>query len=142
MVHIRDEGSAFDVPVAEVWKLLTTPSVHLHKNRRNRQMKPEGENRLLLTQEQEIGGRWEKVTQRISMYPPLGMVIETLEGPLAGSNFITYYTPQDQSTGVTVVGEFVSPSLTTVELERAVHQFLEEVYREDSATLGGPALKG
>jgi hypothetical protein len=41
---------------------------------------------------------------------PLGLVVEALEGPIAGSKFFNYYTPKGNKTGVTVIGDFKSPS--------------------------------
>jgi hypothetical protein len=137
MVHILDEGSHFDAPIATVWAYLNAPEEHgpAHKNRRNVEVKPAGENAILLSQEQDMGGQWHKVTSKITMFPPVGLVIETTEGPLAGSKLMTFYTPKGDKTGVTVVGDFTSKSIPDAQLRPMVLSFLETVYNEDNAEI-------
>lgn len=137
MVHIKDEGSYFDAPIELVWKYLNTPEEHgpAHKGRRNVQIKPAGENAILLSQEQEMGGQWVKVANKITMVPPIGVIIEMVEGPMAGSKSFTYYTPKGNKTEVTVVGEWTSKMLPEAQLRPAVLGILEQVYNEDNAEL-------
>lgn len=143
MVHIRDEGSEFDASIEEIWKFLGSPQVHTpaHVSRRNSQVKPIGENAILLSVEQNMGGHWQKVLNRVTLLPPIGMAVEMLDGPLAGSKFFTYYTPKGGKTGVTVVGEFVSKSIPPAQLESEVLRSLEETFNEDNLALRKLASK-
>ena len=70
MVHIRDEGSQFDAPIHVIWKYLSGPEHgDAHKNNRNQQAKPVGENTVLVTMEQNMGGQWVKAANRIEELP-------------------------------------------------------------------------
>jgi hypothetical protein len=72
---------------------------------------------------------------RLSMFPPVGVVFETVEGPLKGSTSFQIYTPKGARTGVTVFGEWKSAGMPDAQLQGAVMQFLETVYSEDKANL-------
>ncbi len=135
MVHIKDEGSIFDAPVDVVWKYVQSDVDHgeAHKGRRNFQRKPVGANSVELSWEQEMEGNWIKTANRLTFLPPLGFVVEPLEGPLAGSKFVNYYTPKGDKTEVTVVGEWTSKTIPAAMLQKAVMMNLEKVFHEDSA---------
>ena len=122
MVHITDEGSLFDAPIEAVWKYLNTPEVHgpAHPRRRNLRVTPVPPNSVVLSQEQEIGGQWHTVSNRISLFPPLGYAVEFLEGPMAGSKSFTIFSPRGPQTAVTVVGDFVSKLIPESQLHAAV----------------------
>jgi hypothetical protein len=143
MVHIKDEGSAFDAPIEIVWKFLQSDTEHgqAHKTSRNSQMKPLTENSFLLSMEQKMGNDWVKVANRITILPPLGMAIEIVEGPMAGSKFVNYYTPKGNKTEVTVVGEFTSKAMPANQVEGAVRGFLQTMYDEDCAAIKALASK-
>jgi hypothetical protein len=134
MVHIKDEGSHFDAPLDVVWKYVQSDIEHgsAHKGRRNFQRKPLGESSVELSWEQDVEGNWIKMTNRLTYLPPLGFVVEPLEGPLAGSKFVNYYTPKGSKTEVTVVGEWTSKTIPPAMLEKAVWANLEKVYHEDN----------
>jgi hypothetical protein len=138
MVQVRDEGSEFEAPVEVIWKYLATPEVHgpAHKSRRTVEAKPVGEATVLLTFEQKIGEQWVRGQNRITRFPPVGMAIEMLEGPLAGSKMFTFYTPKGARTGVTVVGEFTSPTLPPHQVEAAARASLAQAFDDDA-----PAIK-
>jgi hypothetical protein len=142
MVHIKDEGSQLDAPLDTVWKYLQTPEDHnrTHKSR-NFKQKPLVENSMELTWEANMGGNWIPLKTRITALPPIGVAIEMMEGPMAGSKFFNIYTPMGTKTGVTVVGEFTSKSIPAPQLEPAVRAFLEQVYTEDNAALKTMASK-
>lgn len=144
MVHIVDEGSVFEAPIGSIWNYLDTPEEHgpAHKSSRNSQVKPLGPNSIELSQEQNIGGEWHKVVNHITVFPPVGMVIEVIEGPLAGSKLFTYYTPKGHETGVTVVGEFTSKVIPPDHIKPGVMKFLEDVFNDDNAALKEFARKG
>jgi len=136
MVHIKDEGSQFDAPIETVWKYLQSPEEHnrTHKSR-NFKMKPLSENAAELSWEANMGGNWVGMKTRLTSLPPVGVAIEMVEGPMAGSKFFNIYTPMGAKTGVTVVGDFASKSIPPAQLEPAVRGFLEQVYNEDNAAI-------
>jgi len=137
MVQIKDEGSHFDVPVDTLWNYIHSPPDHgaAHEGSRNQEMKPLTETSFILSQEENMNGQWVKTTNRITVFPPLGMSIEVLEGPMAGSKMINIYTPRGAKTGIDVYGEFVSPHLPADKLETAVRANLERAFGQDVAGL-------
>jgi hypothetical protein len=136
MVHIVDEGSQFDHPVDVIWKFLQAPDHGTsHPEHKNPQVRPLGETQAQVSWEQDLQGKSVKVVNRITMFPPVGMVIEQVEGPLAGSKFFSFYTPKGAKTGVTVVGDFKSPVLPESQLEPVVRENFERVFAQDTAAL-------
>ncbi len=95
-----------------------------------------GDTTFLLSMERNWRGEWVKVVNRLTVLPPLGTLIESLEGPFAGSKSFTVFTPEGQRTRVDVYGEFRSPVLPEAEVEAAARAWLEESYNEDA-----PAIK-
>ena len=139
MVHVRDEGAKFDGSIESVWRYLNNPELHglAHKDTRNRTAKTEGNLTTRVSMERNWRGAWVKVSFRITVLPPLGYVAEYTEGPFAGSNTFTVFTPLDQDhTQVDVYGEFRSPTISEGELGAAARQFLESIYNDDA-----PAIK-
>jgi len=136
MVHIRDEGSQFDAPIDAVWKYLQNPDEHNRTHQsRNFKSKPVGEGSMEMSWEANMGGHWAPMKMRITPLPPVGVAIEQLEGPMAGSKFFNIYQPMGAKTGVTVVGEFTSKAIPPAQLEAAVRGFLEQSFNEDNAAL-------
>jgi hypothetical protein len=137
MVHIQDVGSHFDAPVDVVWKYLGDSEAHgaAHTTSRFHKMTPVNESTFTLSMEQHLGGRWLKLVNRITVYPPLGMAIEVMRGPLAGSKMINVYIPHGPKTGISVFGEFTSAEIPAMELEAAVRANLETAFNEDNAAL-------
>ena len=137
MAHIEDLGSEFDAPLDIVWKFLQTEQEHgrSHPNRRNARGAPGPEGSLRLSWEQQVQGKWVPVVNEVTMFPPVAMMINSKEGPLAGSKFIFYYKPNGAKTGVNVVGDFQSPVIPPAELRGMVLASLEEAYNEDNAAL-------
>jgi hypothetical protein len=137
MVHIVDEGSQFDVPIETIWKFLQAPDDHgaSHPDHKNLQARPLADGKLQVAWEQEMEGRPVKVVNHISMFPPLGIAIEMVEGPLAGSKFFNFYTPHGAKTAVTIVGDFRSPSVPENRIEPIVRQNFEHVFTQDTAAL-------
>jgi len=142
MVHVKDEGSTFDAPLDTVWKYLQMPEDHnrTHKSR-NFRSKPLAENMMEMSWEANIGGSWVPLRTRLTALPPVGVAIEMLEGPMAGSKFFNIYTPMGARTGITVVGEFTSKMVPPAQLEASVRGFLEQVYNEDAAAIKALASK-
>lgn len=138
MVHVKDEGSHFEAPVEVVWAFLQDPEAHgrSHPRSRNAQMKPLSETSFILAREEEMNGHWIKTTSRITVFPPLGMSIEVLDGPLAGTKMVNVYTPRGSRTGVDVYGEFVSKEIPAAQLEGLARMYLEQAFNDDA-----PAIK-
>jgi hypothetical protein len=138
MARINDqEGSKFDATLEEIWKYLQSPEAHggAHKSSRNRAMKPLTDTSFVVSWEQEVNGNWVKVANRVSVFPPLGMVAEAIEGPLAGSKTMTVYTPHGAQTEVSIFGEMQSPIVPAAQLETMVRRAWENAFNEDLAGL-------
>ena len=137
MVWIRDEGGRFDAPLPLVWEFVGSGDghsrAHLHReSRRTRLSDHSGEYSWV----QEFGGREERFTMRWTAFPPVGIVYEVREGPFSGSSFFLYYTPRGEATEVSIVGEFVSPTLPPEEVEPAVLRFFSVEFDQDGAGIG------
>ena len=135
MVFIHDEGSEFHASIDKVWKLNESEGVHSHPSLRNSRTEMEGEHPILRYETQMPDGSWAKNKVRMTLLPPVGIAFETLEGPMAGSKSFQYYTPKGAKTGITVVGEWVSPGVPDAVIKGAVLKFLETVFKEDQANL-------
>jgi len=138
MARINDqEGSRFDVTLETVWKYLQSPEAHggAHKGSRNRAMKPLTDSSFVVSWEQNMNGTWVKVANRITVFPPLGMAIEAVEGPMAGSKMFTVYTPHGDATEVSVFGDMHAASVPPGQLEGMVRGFWEMAYNEDSVAI-------
>jgi hypothetical protein len=135
MVRISDhEGSQFDAPLEVVWKYLQSPEAHgtAHKNSRNRTMKPLTDASFVVSWEQNMDGNWVRVANRITVFPPLGMVAEAIEGPMTGSKMFTVYTPHGAKTEVSVYAEMQASAVPAAQLEPMVRGAWEMAFNEDS----------
>ncbi len=135
MVFILDEGSKFKAPLEKVWKLNQSAGEHDHPSLRNQKAEQEGDHLILSYETAMPDGTWAKNKTRRTALPPLGVMFETLEGPMAGSKSFQYYTPKGKETGVTVVGEFTSKIIPESQMQKAVMAFLETVFNEDQKNL-------
>ncbi len=71
-----------------------------------------------------------------SMYYPLGIAFEILEGPFVDSRYFVYYIPIDNNkTRVTVVWDFKSNIIPDDKIKPIVLGFSERVVNEDVAYL-------
>jgi len=102
-------------------------------NSRNRAMKPISDTSFVVSWEQNVNGNWVKVANRITVYPPLGMAAEAIEGPLTGSKMFTVYTPHGTKTEVAVYGDMQSAIVPAGQLEAMVRGAWEMAFNEDSA---------
>jgi hypothetical protein len=144
MVRISDEEkSQFDAPLDVVWKYLQHPEAHgtAHQGARNRSMKPLSDTSFVVSWEQNMNGNWVKVSNKITVFPPLGMAAEALEGPLAGSRMFTVYTPRGSKTEVAVYGDMQSAMLPPAQLEPMVRTAWENAFNEDAAGIRAFAKK-
>ena len=134
MVFLNDEGSEFDAPLDKVWKLNQSED-HNHPSLKNPSQEMEGEHPILSYETQTPDGGWVKHKVRMSVFAPVGIVFETIEGPMKGSTSFQIYTPKGAKTGITVVGEWKATGIPDAQLQGAVKQFLETVFNEDRANL-------
>lgn len=143
MVHIEDLGSHFDAPIETVWKFIASPVDHgeSHTDRRNVTAEPDGENGMKTSWEQNMDGKWVKVANKVTMFAPVAMLVQSVEGPLAGSKFMMYYTPKGDKTGVNVVGDFHSKMIPAEKLHETVMASLSHAFDEDSAGIRKMAAK-
>jgi hypothetical protein len=138
VVRVVDEGSHFDAPIAKLWKLIeihARDAPKIHPGLRNVKFQTIGENQALLTCEAEVDGNVMPIRLRLSSFPPLAQVVEVLQGPLAGSKVINYYTPKGDKTAVTAIGEFESSVLPPDRVEAAAREFLRGGFEDDQAYL-------
>ena len=137
MVHIEDLGSHFDAPLDIVWKFIDSPEDHRssHANRRNAQGAPDPEGGMRVSWEQNVQGNWVKVANHVTMFPPVAMLVNSLEGPLAGSKFLFYYKANGKRTGVNAIGEFQSAMIPPAHLESMVLASFESAFNDDNAAL-------
>jgi len=89
----------------------------------------------MLSWEQDVDGRWLRMSNRLTFHPPIGFFVEPLEGPMAGSKFFNYYVLKGNKTEVVGVGDWNSEAIPAAQLEKAVMANLEKVFHEDSAGL-------
>lgn len=136
MTLLRDEGSTFDAPIEKVWALMHSGPHHRHRSMVNLSGTPtEDPNAFVLTWEAEVTGRRFPMVARMTVYPPLGFVMEYVEGPFAGSKEFHYYIPHGDQTGINVVGDYRSSVLSEELLQRAVLEALTAAFGEDVENL-------
>jgi len=136
MVFVRDEGSVYNAPLDEVWRFLDSGSAHseAHRHRKvDRKTLPGNSGEY--TWEQDFEGKAERFTMRWTSFPQFGIAYEVPEGPFAGSKFFVYYRPRGTRTRVTIVGDFVSPTIPEAQLEKAVLGFFALEFEQDSAAI-------
>jgi hypothetical protein len=83
----------------------------IHPNTRNNKSEILNETTFINSWEQvdDANGQNIKMKIRGTMYYPLGIAFEILEGPFVDSKYFVCYIPIDNNkTGVTVVGDFKS----------------------------------
>jgi len=76
-----------------------------------------------------------KVKTRVTTTMPIGVAIEIIDGPMAGSKFFNIYAPNGNKTDITVVGDFESKTIPPAQLEPSVRRFLETIFDEDTAAI-------
>lgn len=72
---------------------------------------------------------------RWTSFHPFGIAYEVLEGPFVGSTFFVYYRPRGATTRVTLVGDFLSPTIPPSRLEAAVLGFFAREFEQDQAAI-------
>jgi hypothetical protein len=136
MILIRDEGDLFDGTLDEVWGFVGSGDHHSTSHRhRGVRRESHHESSGSYSWEQEFEGSPSRFTMRWTMFPPLGIVYEVLEGPFTGSTFFLYYTPRGDRTEVGLVGAFASPGIPESRLEDSVRRFFAIEFDQDQIGL-------
>ncbi len=143
MVYVKDEGSTFDAPIDLVWKYIFGGEGHdaAHKTTRNPKFEKVSDITIIYGSERFLRGKWAPDRMRISMFPPVSVVTEWLEGVLAGSKLVYVYSPQGDKTRIDVYGEFTSKTLAPSEVEAAAREFLKNEYDADAPVIRARASK-
>jgi hypothetical protein len=137
MVYVADEGSEFDAPIEVVWKYILGGENHdtQHKTTRNPKFEGVSDITMIYSAERNFRGKWAPDRMRISTFAPVSVVIEWLDGVLAGSKLVYVYSPRGTKTGIDVYGEFTSKTLAPAEVEAAAREWLESEFRDDAPAL-------
>ena len=72
---------------------------------------------------------------KVTAFPPVGLLIEYVGGPPAGSKMMQYNTPQGIKTSVTIAGGVQSQAIAENQLRPMVMQNLERMFNEDQENL-------
>ena len=141
MVFVEDSGSVFDAQLDMVWKLGEAhikEGNRIHPNTRNNKSEILNETTFINSWEQVDDANGQNIRMKIrgTIYYPLGIAFEILEGPFVDSKYFVYYIPIDNyKTGVTVVGDFKSNIIPEDKIKPIVLGFSERVFNEDVAYL-------
>src|ERR687890_2374212 len=137
MVFIEDSGSVFDAQLDMVWKLGEAhikEGNRIHPNTRNNNTELLNETTFINSWEQVDDAKSQNIRMKIrgTMYYPLGIAFEILEGPFVDSKYFVYYLPIDNNkTAVTVVGDFKSNIIPEDKIKPIVLDFSERVFNKD-----------
>jgi hypothetical protein len=140
MVFIEDREGVFDAPIDKVWKLAKAHAIEgskIHPSAKNVTTEMINEQVFINSWEEEVNGQPIKIKAKVTIFYPLGVAFEAIEGPFAGSTYFIYYIPQDNDkTKVVVAGDFRSQSIDPVagddeRLRSIVLSKLEKVFYED-----------
>ena len=139
MVFIVSEGNEFQGPLDKVWKLheiLMKEPAKVHQNAINYNIETVDKNTTVQSWQTAIDNQITKNKMQFTTYHPLGVAVEVLEGHLEGSKAFVYFTPKEETTGVTVVGNFKSETLSDDDqLKQEVSSMIENSFNEENAYL-------
>ena len=137
VVNFREEGTMYNVPIDLVWEFMNWKghaAAH-EKSGRNFKVLEEAPNRVTVTHESFRGGNWRKITSRVVDFPPLGRVVEEIEGPYKGTQMVFLYTPVGRRTRLDIIARFVSDLLGPEALERHMVDSIQGAGAEDEPYL-------
>lgn len=133
VVNVRDEGNILDAPLDVVWQFMEWDGHGAaHENTaRNFTVRKKTGAEVVCSYETFRGGNWRKITCRARDFPPLGRLVEELEGPYAGTQMVFLYTPVGDRTRLDIIARLVSDVFPEEELERHMLSSFEAAGRED-----------
>ncbi len=135
MVFILDEGSKFNAPLSKVWVLAQSETAHKHSSQIEPRRSMEGEHGVLAFGSKMPDGSVARHKMKVHLAPPVGLVIEYVEGQLSGTKLTQYYVPKGNKTGVIIVGDAMSKVIPESQLKGAVLMGLEVAFNEDVENL-------
>jgi hypothetical protein len=140
MVFIEDREGVFDAPIDKVWKLAKAHAIEgskIHPSAKNVTTEMINEQVFINSWEEEVNGQPIKIKAKGTIFYPLGVAFEAIEGPFAGSTYFIYYIArEDNKTNVVVAGDFRSSSIDPVigddkRLRSIVLSYFEKIFYED-----------
>jgi hypothetical protein len=137
VVDFRQEGTIYDVPIDVLWEFMNWEghgAAH-EQNARNTTVLEESPNGVLYRYETQRGGDWRKITGRVMDFPPLGRVVQEVEGPYKGTQMVFLYTPVAGKTRLDIVARFVSDQFDPPTLKRHMVDSRELAAVEDDPYL-------
>ncbi len=144
MVFIEDRDGIYDAPLNKVWELVklhTTERSLIHPSAKNVTTNLLSENTFIHSWEEEFNGQIIQLKVKGTVFYPLGIAFEMIDGFLVGSNYFIYYqSVEENKTRVIVTGEFKSDfSASTVDDEKKLSSFIlskfEKAFEEDQIYL-------
>ncbi len=118
MVFIEDREGVFDAPIDKLWKLAkahSTEGSKIHPSAKNVTTELINEQVFINSWEEEINGQSFRIKIKGTIFYPLGVAFEAIEGPIEGSTYFIYYIPlENNKTNVVVAGDFRSQSIDPV----------------------------
>ncbi len=136
MVRIRDDG-VFDAPIEKLWKYLGDAPNHQHRALQLGQPVNQKGNAITFKAKtlNPDGKTWRTETLVMTMNPPAGFTLETLDGPMKGTKHTHTYTPQGEKTKVVVEGDFFAQGADEATVRKSVLAYFAETFKEDNAAL-------
>ena len=139
MVFIVCQGNEFQGQLDKVWKLnqiLMKEPAKVHQNAIDYNIESVNKNTIIQSWQTTIDNQITTNKMQFTTYHPLGVAVEILEGKLEGSKAFVYFTPKEETTGVTVVGNFKSATLSDDDqLRQEVSSMVENSFNEENAYL-------
>jgi hypothetical protein len=139
VVFIICQGDEFQGEIDKVWKLneiLMKEPEKVHKNAINYNIETVNKNTIVQSWQTNIDNQITKNKMQFATYHRLGVAVEILEGKLEGSKAFVYFTPKEETTGVTVVGDFRSATLSDDDqLRQEVLSMVKNSFNEENAYL-------
>jgi hypothetical protein len=138
MVQFEDTGTLIDVPLHRLEEFLNSDehgSTHDHAVRNFTVREKVGPTTVLAYERTLKGGPWTPSVTRLSEFRPLCVVVEDLEGDLAGSKFVAVYRSEGERTRIDLFGDIRSPRWPEDEAKQIFLDTLAEAHAEDVAAL-------
>jgi hypothetical protein len=115
VVFIVCQGNEFQGQLDKVWKLnetLMKEPTKVHQNAIDYNIETVNKNTIIQSWQATIDNQITNNKMQFTTYHPLGVAVEILEGKLKGSKAFVYFTPKEEITAVTAVGDFKSVTLS------------------------------
>jgi len=134
MVFVQDEG-VFDASIEKVWKYLDSPQDHQHSSIPRTEVLEQKGNTVKIRQTVVTPQGKEELVQQLTMDPPFGFHLETLEGSQKGSKNVHTYVPMGNKTKVIVAGDFHVKGLDEIATRKAILDYFAMVFDEDNRNM-------